>query len=188
LPATPPSGTPLLRLLFIDDAPTDYSLLVRYLEVGGLKLHSARVENAVQMREALAGATWDAVLCELDLPGFSYADALALLRETHTATPLIVVTGERASDADAAAQAMVAGAGDFIQKSRLKRLLPALQRCIAAEAVASAWRDDIDKPLAELAADASWLAANAADDAARARAQQMQLAIERARVCVARRP
>jgi DNA-binding NtrC family response regulator len=204
-----PSGPPLLRLLFVDDAKTDYSLLVRYFEVAGCRLQPARVETAAQMREALSSAAWDAVLCELELPGFSYTEALTLLREADFAAPFIIVSG--AGDEDAAVEALVNGADDYVSKSRLKRLLPALKRSLAAAAtrrqeraqqlrhqqsqldavneVTAAARDlhdGIGAALAELAADVSWLAANAADDAARVRVRNMQHALDRMRAGVAR--
>jgi signal transduction histidine kinase len=201
-----PSGAPLLRLLFVDNAQIDYTLLVRFIELGGYRVHSARVESAVQMREALTGVTWDAVISELDLPGFALVEVLSVLRESGLDTPLIVVTGDGGEDA--AVEALVAGAADCVSKSRLARLAPALRGTIAAasarrqeraelarlrllqshldhvDAVAGVARDLHDvfsELMTELAGDLRWLAGNTADDTARARVHTMQQAFGRAR-------
>ncbi len=197
----------MLRLLFVDNAQTDYTLLARYIELGGYRLQSARVETATQLRDALFGAGWDAVISELELPGFPLAEVLRVVRDAGFDTPFIVVTGT--GDEDAAVDALVAGADDYVSKSRLARLVPALKRGIATAAarrherseharlrllqshlehgrelqsIARDLHDNFGELTAELAAAFGWFAGNAADDAARARVHSMQQALERARV------
>ena len=196
----------LLRLLFVDNAQTDYTLLVRYIEVGGYRVQSTRVQTAAGMREAVANAGWDAVISELDLPGFPLPEVLQVLREGGFDTPFIVVTGN--GDEDAAVDALVAGADDYVSKARLARLVPALRRSIAAaavrrrerteharlrllqshldhvnevQAIARDVHDNFGELTAQLAADFSWFADNAADDAARAHVDDMRQALTRAR-------
>jgi glucose-6-phosphate-specific signal transduction histidine kinase len=158
------------------------------------------------MHDALVGGRWDAVISELELPGFPLAEVLAVLRESAPDTPFIVVTASGGEDA--AAEALVAGADDFVYKSRLARLVPVLQRSIAAAAArryeriaharlrllqshldhvndaksaARDLHDTFDELMCELASDIGWLAANAAGDAAWTRVQNMQYAFDRAR-------
>jgi DNA-binding NtrC family response regulator len=198
-------GVPL-GLLFVDNAQTDYALLVRYIERDGYTLRSARVETAMQLREALCGAAWDGVISELDLPGFPLGEVLSVLRESAPDTPCIVVTGS--GDEDAAVEALVAGADDYVSKSRLMRLLPALKRSIAAatarglerveyaklrrlqpqtgpapagNAAAGDGSDAFARAMAELAAGLVWFADNLESDAARVRVRHMQSALDRAR-------
>ncbi len=202
---TNPPGTPM-RLLFVDNTQTDYTLLVRFIDVGGYRLQSARVETVAQMREALSTALWDAVISELELPGFPLAEVLNVLRECGMDTPCIVVTGTGGEDA--AVEALVAGADDYVSKSRLTRLVPALKRSIAAAAarreeraeharlrllrshldhvsevktVAIDLHDAYGELMNELAPGLTWFACNTADDAAKAHVQNMQHAIDRAR-------
>jgi len=206
LPEAPPSGAPPLRLLFIDNAQTDYALLVRLIRLGGYELQSARAETAAQMREALLSAPWDAVIAELDLPDFPLPEVMRVLRGAGFDMPIIVVTGS--GDEDAAVEALVAGADDCIHKTRLARLVPAFKRTIAAaaarrreraeqarlrllqshldqvnevQAIARDLHDTFYELMADLASDLGWYAGNATDAAARARAQHMQYALDRAR-------
>lgn len=196
----------MLRLLFVDNAHTDYTLLVRFIELGGYRLQSARVETAQQMRAALSDAAWDAVLSELDLPGFKLAQIQTVLRESGLDMPFIVVTASGSEDA--AVEALVAGADDYVSKTRLARLLPALQRSIAVAAarrqthaelvrlrllrshldevnevgaVARDLHDTFGELMDELAADIAWLSGSLTDEAGGARVQNLQQAFERAR-------
>ncbi len=164
-------------MLFVDNALTDYALLVRFIEHGGYALQSARVENAAQMYDLLGSARWDAVISEIDLPGFPLADVLAVLHEAACDTPLIVVTS--AGDEDAATAALAAGADDYVSKSRLTRLVPALKRSLAV-AAARDLRGVVGDLITALAADVSWFAANATDSAAHAHVQNMQRALAHA--------
>lgn len=192
--------------MFVDNAQTDYTLLVRFVERGGFALHSARVETAAQLRAAVGNAAWDAVISELELPGLPLAEVLAVLRGSEHDLPLIVVTGT--ADEDAAADALVAGADDYVAKSRLARLLPALKRSLAAaaarrreratqarlrllqsqldhanevSAVARDLHDIFGELMTEFSHDFTWFAGNTAGAAAWARVQNMQQAYERAR-------
>jgi len=52
------------------------------------------VRNELRLvRESLAEGSWDAVLSDFSLPGFSAAEALALCRDTDPDLPFIVVSG-----------------------------------------------------------------------------------------------
>lgn len=193
-------------MLFVDNAQTDYTLLLRFIERGGYELHSARVETTAQLREVLGSTAWDAVISELELPGLPLADVLAVLRASLHDIPLIVVTGT--ADEDAAADALVAGADDYVAKSRLARLLPALKRSLAAasarrreraaqarlrllqsqldhanevSAVARDLHDIFGELMTEFSHDFTWFAGNTGGAAAWARVQNMQQAYERAR-------
>lgn len=207
----PSSGAPLLRVLFADNARTDYGLLVRFIERGGYKLQPARVETAAQMHEALSGGVWDAVICELDLPALSHIQALALVRDAGLDIPFIVVSN--AAVDDAAVEAVIAGADDCVAKSRLARLLPALERATAAaakrrqaraelerlralqsgldqagdlKAIACDLHHTCDELLDEVGAGIRWFAATTTDAAAGAQARHMQQAFEHARTRAAR--
>ena len=115
-----------LRVLIVEDSEDDCFLLVRELQRGGYAPQYRRVDNAAEMAEALAMQSWDVVLADYSMPGFSGIEALAMLRSRQLDTPFIFVSGNMGEDL--AVAAMRAGAQDYIMKDAIKRLLPALQR------------------------------------------------------------
>ncbi|NTU42284.1 MAG: response regulator [Nitrospirales bacterium] len=117
---------PRLRLLIIEDSEDDALLLVRELRQGGVTPDFERVETAEEMRAALREKTWDLVVSDYVLPGFSGIDALSLLKESGIDLPFIIVSGQIGEDA--AVAAMKAGAHDYMIKGSLKRLVPAIER------------------------------------------------------------
>jgi two-component system cell cycle sensor histidine kinase/response regulator CckA len=115
-----------LRLLLIEDSADDAALVVRTLRRGGYDLTYTRVESAETMRDALAREPWDLVISDYSMPQFSGPAALQLLHEAGIDLPFIIVSGTIGEDT--AVAAMKAGAHDFLMKSNLTRLSPAVAR------------------------------------------------------------
>jgi signal transduction histidine kinase len=122
----PALETVLLRVLLVDDSPIDVELLLRHLSRDGFAPVSERVFDAGGMAKALDNATWDVILCDYAMPGFSGPEALLLLRATGKDVPFILVTGTIGEEA--AVGMMKAGAQDFLLKDHASRLGPAIRR------------------------------------------------------------
>ena len=118
--------TASLRILLVEDSPTDARLMLRELQRAGLDVELARVEDAAGLAAALDRGGWDAVLCDWTLPAFDPLQALALLRDKKLDLPFIIVSGTVGEEL--AVEAMRAGAHDYVLKDRLARLAPALER------------------------------------------------------------
>ena len=118
-------GTPL-RVLIIDDSEDDAILLLRELRQGGYDATSQRVDTPVAMNSALTDGAWDIALVDYVMPEFSGPAALSLLRESGLDLPSIVVSGVFGEDV--AVEAMRAGAHDYMLKTQLTRLVPAVER------------------------------------------------------------
>ena len=118
--------TASLRVLLVEDSPTDAKLILRELQRGGRQVESLRVETAPDMREALSSANWDIVLSDWSMPQFSALGALALLRSIDKDMPFIIVSGTIGEDS--AVEGMRNGAQDYLLKGRLARLAPAVER------------------------------------------------------------
>jgi PAS domain S-box-containing protein len=116
----------LLRVLIVEDSEDDAELSLRELRRGGYDPAFERVEAAVAMRAALEAGGWDLVVSDYHLPQFSAPDALAVLKQSGLDVPFIVVSGFIGEEA--AVEILLAGAHDFIVKTKLARLLPAIQR------------------------------------------------------------
>jgi two-component system, cell cycle sensor histidine kinase and response regulator CckA len=116
----------LLRVLVVEDSPTDTKLIMHQLERTGRPIELERVETSLAMREALARKPWDVILADWTLPAFSALAALAILAELELDVPFIIVSGTVGEDA--AVEAMRSGAHDYVLKDKLARLNPAVER------------------------------------------------------------
>ena len=116
----------VLRVLLVEDSADDARLLVRQLTSAGYDVQHERVESPAAMRDALTRASWDLVISDYSMPGFSGTAALSLLQEQGVDVPFIFVSGTIGEDV--AVAAMKAGASDYVLKDKLKRLIPAIER------------------------------------------------------------
>lgn len=117
---------PPLRVLIVEDEPAFADLLCTLITAGGYDLTWKRVERAAEMRAALGREPWDLVLSDYQLPRFSAAGALQILKESGLDLPLIVITSSGGEEV--AVEAMRAGAHDYLLKTNLTRLVPAIER------------------------------------------------------------
>jgi signal transduction histidine kinase len=101
-------------------------LIVRHLESGGYHVDATRVETAAGLRAALASPAFDAVIADYHLPQFDGPTALAIVRESGRDVPFPVVSGTIGEER--AAAMMRAGANDYVMKTNLMRLTPAVER------------------------------------------------------------
>ncbi len=115
-----------VTVLVVEDSEDDAQLLLHELRSHGFAPAGTRVDNARDLHQALEGGTWDVILSDQRMPGFSGDAALEIARAKAPDVPFIFVSGTRGEDE--AAQVMRAGASDFIVKSRLHRLAPLIER------------------------------------------------------------
>ncbi len=118
-------GEPL-HVLIIEDSEIDALLLILELQRGGFEPRHERVETAEAVRAALRSNPWDLILCDYNLPDLNGLEALALVKETGSDIPFIIISG--AIGEEVAVEVMKAGAHDYIMKDRRQRLLPAVKR------------------------------------------------------------
>mgnify|MGYP000541327673 CR=1 FL=1 len=121
-----PNSNVSLRILLVEDNPDDAELVLRILRKGGYSLDSLRVDNEPDLKDALENSTWDVVLSDYSMPGFSGLAALNILKEQNLDIPFIVISGTIGEDV--AVEAMRLGAHDYLMKNNLIRLVPAIRR------------------------------------------------------------
>ncbi len=114
-----------IRLLMIEDSEDDSALLMLLLRQAGYELHAERVDTGPALALAL-DEKWDIVISDHSMPNFSGNEALKMVRGHDTEVPFIFVSGTIGEDV--AADAMRIGAQDYVMKSNLKRLVPAVER------------------------------------------------------------
>ena len=115
-----------LRILNVEDSQDDLALILRYLKRGGYEVYSERVETAEEMQKALDSKDWDIILSDFRMPHFTGLQALEVLKQSGRDIPFIIISGTIGEDV--AVEAMQAGINDYIMKSNLSRLLPAIER------------------------------------------------------------
>ncbi len=115
-----------LRILVVEDNPDDAELILRTLRKGGYSIDSLRVDNELDLKRALDNSTWDIVLSDYSMPGFSGLAALNILKEQNLDIPFIIISGTIGEEV--AVEAMRLGAHDYLMKDNLARLVPAIQR------------------------------------------------------------
>src|SRR5271155_1077028 len=117
-----------LRLLIVEDAKSDITLLLLALREGGFEVTYEAVATQAAMRAALQHHQWDLITSDHGMPQFSGPAALALTLELSPDVPFIIVSGE--IDINIAVALMHAGARDYVQKAELARLVPVVHRVL----------------------------------------------------------
>ena len=115
-----------VKVLIVEDSEDDAKLELRALRQGGFDPTHRRVQTAKDVTQALADESWDAVISDFAMPGFTGLDALRILRSTGLDIPFILVSGTIGEEL--AVNAMKLGASDYLMKGSLERLAPALAR------------------------------------------------------------
>src|SRR6186713_112950 len=122
-----------VRLIVVEDMPMEAEIAVRQLEAGGFACSWKRVDSESVLRATLAEARPDIILSDFTLPGFDGLTALEISREIAPDTPFIFLSGtlgeERAIDA------LQRGAYDYVLKTNLARLVPAVRRALNDAAI-----------------------------------------------------
>ncbi len=143
----------VLRVLLVEDSETDAEILARELKRAGFTAECARVQTAAEVAAALDRGSWDIIVGDNSMPGFSGTEALALVRSRGLDIPFIFVSGTMGEDL--AASALEAGAGDALAKGDLRRLVPVIRRELRE---ASERRARRDTEVALRASEASYVA------------------------------
>ncbi|MBA2441538.1 MAG: response regulator [Rubrobacter sp.] len=115
-----------LRILIVEDSEDDALLLLRQLRRSGYEPVSRRVDTPESMESALDQEDWDVVTTDYNMPRFGPREALSLLKRKGLDLPLIVVSGQVGEEV--AVSLMKEGVHDYVSKSSLSRLGPAVVR------------------------------------------------------------
>jgi signal transduction histidine kinase/DNA-binding NarL/FixJ family response regulator len=116
-----------LRVLIVEDDRADAELII-------LAMTAANIELTYDVTDTLIGCqqllqhSWDVVLSDYRLKGFTAYEVLALLQQSNQQIPLILVTGSLGEEA--AVTCIKAGMTDYVLKDRLFRLPTVLERSL----------------------------------------------------------
>jgi len=130
---------PPIKILLVEDSDEDALLLATHLKGQGLDCQLSRVQDLEPLREALSKPGWDLLLSDYNLPAMDALDVLAEARRWAPHLPCIILSGQIGEEA--AVESLRRGAKDFVSKSRLARLVPAIQRELEESRVQASARE-----------------------------------------------
>ena len=117
-----------IRILMLEDNPTDAELAGHTLRRGGIRFTHTRVETEKDFVRELAENPPDLILSDYALPGFDGYAALDIAKRNAPNIPFIFVTGTMGEEV--AIETLKSGATDYVLKHRLARLVPSVHRAL----------------------------------------------------------
>ena len=104
--------------------------LIRHLlNNSGLQCQITRIDTRPKIFDELEKKSYDLILADCRLPGFSGLQALEIAHALKPETPFVFVSGTIGEET--AIESLRNGATDYILKDRLSRLVPAVRRALA---------------------------------------------------------
>jgi PAS domain S-box-containing protein len=117
-----------LRILLLEDDPGDADLIREFLDADRLPCGLTRVDTRAGFLGALEDLAINLILADYKLPSFDGISALKLALGARPELPFIFVSGTLGEEV--AVEALKIGATDYVLKSGLTRLVPAIQRAL----------------------------------------------------------
>jgi two-component system, cell cycle sensor histidine kinase and response regulator CckA len=118
-----------LRILILEDVPMDAELVEYELARASIPFEARCVDTREGFVGALDEFRPDLILSDYTLPRFDGMAALRLANERAPAVPFLIVTGS--VNEETAVGCMKAGATDYLLKSNLARIGPAIEAALA---------------------------------------------------------
>lgn len=162
---------PPTRILHLEDSALDHDIVQRTLRKANFAYEIARVETLPDFVRAVQTSSFDVILADYRLPGFTALDAWEALQVLPLHPPFILLSG--AIGETAAVDAIKLGMSDYLLKDDLGKLAYVIERAIDVEKTKLA-KERADK---ELAASERRLAQFA---------EHLQMSIEQERATIAR--
>jgi PAS domain S-box-containing protein len=123
-----PAAVAAKRVLLIEDDPRDAELACIWLERAGIPIDARIVAAAAEVERALDEETFELVLSDFQLPGFSGEEALRIVRQRDAHTPFIFMSGMLGEEN--AVEMLKQGATDYVLKQRPERLPLVITRAL----------------------------------------------------------
>lgn len=120
-----------IHVLLLEDNPADAELSLRQLRRDGLQVDADIVRTLDEFKERIKSRTYDIVLGDYRLPGWTGMEAFQWLRAAGHDLPFILVSGTLGDDF--AVECIKLGVTDYVIKDRLERLTVAVRRALDEE-------------------------------------------------------
>src|SRR5689334_22036108 len=117
-----------LRILHLEDSPRDAELIETTLRNGDLECEFVVVDRKNAFLQALQDHKFDVILSDYGLSDYDGLSALEAALQAQPDVPFILISGTLGEEE--AVESLKTGATDYILKSRLTRLVPAVRRAL----------------------------------------------------------
>jgi PAS domain S-box-containing protein len=117
-----------IGILLLEDDPNDAGLIEEILQANDFICRITRVQDRTAFLAALENGDFDLILSDHKLPSFDGLSALNLALSAQPDIPFIFVSGTLGEET--AIEALKVGATDYVLKTRLSRLVPAVRRAL----------------------------------------------------------
>src|ERR1035437_5862704 len=117
-----------IKILHLEDSLKDSELIQSIIEGEDMDYEYFLVDNEKDYIDTLRNQAIDIILSDFSLPDYNGSEALKISREKYIHIPFIFVSGTIGEDA--AINAMLNGATDYVLKNKLERLVPAITRAL----------------------------------------------------------
>jgi DNA-binding NtrC family response regulator len=118
------------HVLIVNDSAIDARLVTRTLRKHWLNVDTHRATNEQDVQKAFAEASWDCVLCDMNVPGFDATRVLKIIQNKAQDLPFIIISD--IVHLESAVGLLRDGARDFIEKDNLARLVPAIEKALSS--------------------------------------------------------
>jgi PAS domain S-box-containing protein len=146
---TPLQTKPPIRILHLEDNPSDILLIKRTLAAEGLVCDVVSARSRSEFEIALEQPQYDLILSDYTIPGYGGMAALSAARQKHPEAPFIFLSGTIGEEA--AIESLKRGAVDYVLKDKPARLVAAVKRALQ-DAIEQSRRNQQDQQLREQAA------------------------------------
>ena len=109
-----------LKILFVEDIPTDVEIAKRALIRENINFSYQVVDSADEFEKALTEFAPDLIISDYSMPTFDGMQALQIIRSQPYYIPFIMLTGSM--NEETAVACMKAGADDYVLKEKIRRL------------------------------------------------------------------
>ncbi len=117
-----------VRIILVEESVAYASSLLSFLNNSGYDLISKRVDSEADFFAAISEESWDVIVADSENALFPAASVLAVIQEKKIKIPSVIIS-EKMSE-EIIVEAMRGGAFDFILKSNIARLIPALEKAV----------------------------------------------------------
>lgn len=118
-----------LKILHLEDTAEDAILVKSIFEKENIQCDIDLVEDKESFENALFNKTYDLILSDYSVPAYGGTDALIFRNKNFPQIPFIYVSGTIGEDI--AIESLLKGATDYVLKSKLSRLIPAVIRALS---------------------------------------------------------